>query len=118
MKKQAAKASKAEREAAWRECMARYASSDHSVKAFCQSESVSTASFYGWQSKLRMKDARLAEGENALPGPSPFIDLGPIDAAPSIHTAALNKATPTHGRSSVEVRIDLGDGVLLTITRR
>lgn len=114
MNKQAPKTSKAERESAWRDRLTRYASSGQGVEAFCKSESVSTASFYGWRSKLRVMDARSAGGS----APSPFIDLGPIDAAPlSSRTAALNKAPHGERRGSMEVRLDLGEGVLLTITR-
>ena len=117
--RQAPKASQAERESAWRDRLRRHASSDRSVVAFCQSESVSTASFYGWRSKLLAKDVRSAEGERTSPGPSPFIDLGPINAdqSPATHTAGPNGPIHAKKKSSVEVRIDLCDGVLLTITR-
>ncbi len=116
--KQASKASKAERKSAWRDRLTRYASSDQSVEAFCKSEGVSTASFYGWRSKLRAMDARSTEGAKAPPVPSPFIDLGPINAAPtSSPTEALHRRADGERRASMEVRIELGDGVLLTITR-
>ncbi len=117
MNKPASKASKAERESGWRDRLTRYASGNDSVDAFCRSESVSTASFYAWRSKLRAKDVTAAEGRKTLSGSSPFIDLGPISAGAPSNATVLNKAAQPERQSSVEVRIDLGDGVLLSITR-
>ncbi len=117
MNRPASKAGKAERESVWRGRLARYASGDHTVAAFCQSESVSTASFYGWRSKLRAEKSAAAEGQSTLPGRSPFIDLGSINATASGNPTVPNNAGHLETRSSLEVRIDLGDGVLLTITR-
>lgn len=112
------KAGKTARESAWRDRLSRYASSGQSIEAFCQSESVSSASFYGWRSRLRAQDAGATADWNALPGTSPFIDLGPVNAAVSASAAGERTAAVPERRSNVEVRIDLGDGVLLTIARR
>ena len=112
------KACKAERESAWRDRLARHASSGQSIDAFCQSESISSASFYGWRSRLRAQDASATADRNAIPGASPFIDLGPVNAAASASAAVERTAALAERRSEVEVRIDMGDGVLLTIVRR
>lgn len=117
MNVQASKSSKTDRESVWRDRLARYASGNHTVVAFCQIESVSTASFYGWRSKLRSMNSPTTEGQSALPRRSPFIDLGPIKCAASVDPAVLNNAAHLERRSSLEVRLDLGDGVLLTVTR-
>ena len=111
-------AGKAARESAWRERLARHASSGQSIDAFCQSESVSSASFYGWRSRLRAQDAGAPADRQALPGASPFINLGAIHATGSASAAAQHPAAPPARQSGLEVRIDLGDGVLLTIVRR
>lgn len=118
MTQRTSKAGKAARESAWRDRLARYASSGQSIDAFCQSESVSSASFYGWRSRLRAQDAGPAADRKAAPGASSFIDLGPLDAAASANAQAQCPQALAQKRSGIEVRIDLGDGVLLTIARR
>jgi transposase-like protein len=114
------KASKADRELAWRERPVRYASSHQSVEAFCRSESVSSASFYAWRSRLRAQDLSGLAGGKAAPDPSPFIDLGSISPAVAASACAQERSNAVDGaaRSGIEVRIDLGDGVPLTIVRR
>ena len=107
------KCGKAERESAWRDRLARYASSGQSINAFCQSEAISSASFYGWRARLRAQNTGAPADGKAIPGLSPFIDLGPVNAAVS----GVRTAAPAEQRSGVEVRIDLGNGVLLTIVR-
>ena len=112
------KAGKAERESAWRDRLVRYASSGQSIDAFCQSESISSVSFYGWRARLRAQDAGATANRKAMPGASPFIDLGPVIAAVSASAAVERTAALAERRSGVEVRIDLGDGVLLTLVKR
>lgn len=111
MNKQASTASRAQRESAWRDRLARFASSGKTAEAFCRDEAVSTASFYGWRARLR------ARGGDPVPAPSvaaPFIDLGTMAGIGSVESRPASTASPT----GVEVRIDLGDGVTLTIARR
>ena len=48
---------KAQRETAWRNRLARFAASKLTVKAFCRREAVSVGTFYGWQARLRTRDA-------------------------------------------------------------
>lgn len=117
MIKQSSKAGKAVRESAWRDRLMRYASSGQSVEAFCQSESVSTASFYGWRSKLRAREVAATTDKKMLPVSSPFIDLGSISAPVSASTPAPGEAAHSERRCGFEVRIDLGDGVRLTLMR-
>ena len=79
---------------AWREMVARFTSSGLSVEAFSQRERVSLASLKRWRQEI-------AEQDPAAAVPGGFVELGPL-----------------HPRSSrFEVRLDLGDGVLLTLSR-
>jgi len=52
-----------------------------------------------------------------VPECSPFIDLGPLDASASLKRPAANQAATAQRRAGIDVRIGLGCGVLLTITR-
>lgn len=106
----------AERGTAWRDRLLRHASSGQTVAAFCQSESVSVASFYNWRSKLRARQAPASVPPRTIPEHSPFIDLGALDASASLKRPAADQAAAL-GRAAIDVRIDLGCGVLLTITR-
>ncbi|WP_075791477.1 IS66 family insertion sequence element accessory protein TnpA [Massilia putida] len=102
------------KEAAWRSRLLRHAQSGKTIAAFCRDESVSTASFHIWRSKLAA-----ASRHAATPGqPAAFIDLGTIantsGVTAMVHPPA-SVSTPTAG---IDIRIDLGGGTVLTITRR
>ena len=93
----------------WRERLARYRQSGVSVAAFCVSEGVSLAAFYGWQRRLR-----------EVVGPA----CGPQVAAPVVRDAAVREAAgdqaaffvPVAVRASVgEVRIDVPGGVVVRL---
>jgi len=111
MNKQASTATRAQRESAWRDRLARFASSGKTAEAFCRDEAVSTASFYGWRARLR---AREGDPEPAPSAAAPFIDLGMMAGVGSV----VSRAAATASAAGVDVRIDLGGGVTLTIARR
>jgi len=50
----------AEREAKWREIIARQAASGLSVREFCQRDGLREPSFYGWRRTLAQRDAEAA----------------------------------------------------------
>lgn len=108
MNKQASTASRAQRESAWRDRLARFASSGKTAEAFCRDEAVSTASFYGWRARLRTGDVDPAPSAAA-----PFIDLGTMAGIGSVGSRAASTASA----AGVEVRIDLGNGVVLSLVR-
>jgi len=92
------------KEVEWRRRLARFAGSGQQVKRFCLAERVSTATFYRWHKLL---------GDAAAPSPgSGFIDVGPMPAAPR----ATPKVAPA--RAALEVRLELGHGLVLHIVRR
>jgi len=85
----------------WRGMLARYAGSGLTVAAFCQRESISTASFYRWRSVLSCSppQSRSRQPRGAA-NTATFVDLGGLDSRPRI-----------------ELRLDLGGGVLLHLVR-
>jgi hypothetical protein len=100
------------KEAAWRNRLQRHAQSDRSIAAFCRDEAVSTASFYIWRAKLA---AATGHATN-LAQPAAFIDLGTIKDTVSVTSIAHPPASaPT---AVIDVRIDLGGDIVLTIARR
>jgi len=92
---------------AWRGMLARYGSSGLTVQAFCQREAVSTASFYRWRSMLEAaipaKEQPQKTSIAAAASPTPeFVDLGTLRPTAS---------------SRLELRVDLGGGLLLHLVR-
>ena len=96
-------------ERAWRELFERFDGSGLTVEAFCKDEGLSRSSFSRWRSRLPMQAGSAAttmhESDAHKAAPS-FVDLGLLGAA--------STATPT----SLEVRLDLGGGLSLTLVRR
>ena len=86
----------------WRSLLAKVGGSGLGVGAFCRREGISAASFYRWRSKLR--DA-VNRGEVVVRDSAPaFVDLG-----------ALNLASSPGRR--LDLKLDLGDGLLLHLVR-
>jgi hypothetical protein len=106
--------SQSSKEAAWTSRLLRHAQSGKSIAAFCRDESVSTASFHIWRAKLAAANGHAANSVQ----PKAFIDLGAIKdvvGATAMAHGPASAPTPTAG---INVRIDLGGGIVLTITRR
>jgi transposase-like protein len=90
----------------WRQRLARYAASGQEVKSFCQAEAVSEAAFYRWRKQL-------AEAGGTAPN-SGFIDVGVMSPAPAV--SAMTQCESAG--ATLEVRLDLGHGLVLQIVRR
>ena len=106
--------SQAAKEMAWRDHLARHVASGKSIAAFCRAEQISQANFYAWRTKLRGG----AVGFSVPSADRTFIDLGAVSRPAADQDIAR---LPTPGavvNSSIELRIDLGSGLVLTITRR
>jgi transposase-like protein len=95
-------------ESGWRELVDRQVQSGLTVPQFCQQEGISSASLYGWRSRLSRgaKSEARRSGQprkKDLPSNSPtgFIDLGSVRSS----------------CSRIEVRLDMGQGVLLHLVR-
>jgi hypothetical protein len=99
------------KEAARRSRLQRHAQSGKSIAAFCRDEAVSTASFHIWRAKLAAADGHLAQ-------PAAFIDLGAIKDTAAVTSIAHPPQSAPVPASGIDVRIDLGGGIVLTITRR
>lgn len=92
------------KEVEWRQRLARFAASGQGIKPFCQTELVSEATFYRWRKQL-------AETDGAVPAAG-FIDAGVMaPAVPAMTQCESAVAT-------LEVRLDLGHGLVLQIVRR
>ncbi len=119
MSKRASGSVGAQREVAWRNRLARFAASKLTVEAFCQSEAVSVASFYGWRTRLRNSQGNALAAPRALPvaAASPFIDLGPVRHRAISTTALIDTHVAHHQPAAINIRLDLGGGMVLHIAR-
>jgi len=109
----------AQRETVWRNRLARYAASKLTVEAFCRREAVPVGTFYGWQARLRARDAYAAPvSQTALAlSPSPFLDLGSVRSLAANATMPGRDHAPHHTPTNIDVRLELGGGVVLHIVR-
>ncbi len=88
--------------AAWRAVLERFEASGLTTVAFCEREGIGSKSLYRWRSRLgsarELPAARQAVG---APNTAGFVDLGTLGSR----------------SSRVELRLDLGGGVILQIAR-
>jgi hypothetical protein len=87
----------------WREAVARFAQSGLSEEAFCEREGLGLKLFHRWRSK------RGGVAPRALPDKTSRV---PRAAADFVDLGALKD-----GGSRLEMRLDLGGGVLLHVVR-
>ena len=106
----------ARNESIWRERIARQAASGRSVAAFCRDEKLAESTLYYWRKRLGAAvAARRAQRSTAVA--TPFLDLGPIKTAKPILSPSLAYDTSNPSAASIELRLELGGGVVLHIAR-
>ena len=115
MSKRASASIVTQRETAWRNRFARFAASKQSVEAFCRSEAVSVASFYGWRTRLRGGQGTVRQAPRTMP--APFIDLGSVSSRANSTTGSSDTPIAHHQPAAINLRLDLGGGVVLYIAR-
>lgn len=93
---------------AWREVFGRFDASGESVTGFCKREGLHTSSFNRWRQRLSGQPTVHAKTPGKVSRPAPvasFIEMDSMALA----------ARPSSGR--LEVRLDLGGGVVLQLVR-
>ncbi len=97
----------------WGEVLERFAVAGATVGEFCERERLSTSSFYRWRARLQSAHTRAVEprlpratGVAVRPRAADFIELGSL------------AGSSRDADSGLELRLDLGGGVVLQITRR
>ncbi len=90
--------------AGWQKLFSRQSDSGLSVQEFCRREGINAGLFRRWQSRLTSaeSDGELPSGTTlSVAAPTPFIDLGELRP----------------GAQRIEVRLDFGGGLVLSIAR-
>ena len=85
---------------AWREVLDRQAASGVGVSAFCEREGLGENSFYRWRQMLKVK-AEAASAPAKLE--AAFVDLGSLE--------------PGSGKERLDLKLELGGGLTLHLTR-
>ncbi len=92
-------------ESAWRSVISRFDENGLTVSQFCEREGIGAASFYHWRSRLSAPGSRRkrrARPDPVVPAPrGDFLDFGTLGS----------------GSSRMEVRLELGGGVVVHVTR-
>src|SRR5258706_914580 len=115
MSKQTAATGQREHEIEWRDRLTRYSASGQTVRAFCQSESVSMGTFYAWQARLRKRGFVALKPRVGRQMPTAFIDAGAMRKVINVdHQAGEANVDPV-GR--FDIRLELGGGVGLHLVR-
>lgn len=101
------------RESRWRERLRRFVKARQSVVAFCAVEAVSVPSFYYWRTKLSAGGAPRREA-------APMDTAGFIDVGGARPASGPDRGAPTSDAfaTGIELRIELGGGVVLQVLRR
>lgn len=94
--------------AQWRQRIVDQAGSGQSAAAFCRERGLAKATFYWW--KTRLSKARSVVATRSV-SEVPFIDLGSVNDMPTAVPASVTAP-------AMDIRLDLGGGMVLTITRR
>ena len=119
MSNRASGSGRAQRETAWRDRLARFAAAKLTVEAFCQREAVSVASFYLWRTRLRNSQGNALTAPRAVLGAaaSPFIDLGSMSRRAISTTASIDTHHAHPEPAAINIRLDLGGGMVLHLAR-
>jgi hypothetical protein len=98
----------------WREVMWRFGEAGATVTEFCAREGLNKSSFYRWRERL----GSVGEARDAVPQRSGRSDLAVQPAAAGFIDLGDLGGPPRDARAGLELRLDLGGGVVLQISRR
>jgi hypothetical protein len=94
----------------------RFEASGQSVAAFCRAEGIPVSTFYQRRARLKKQGRQRRNGNSAGATMASFIDAGALVVSAPARPAAL-PLQATELRDGVEVRIDLGGGVVVRVAR-
>lgn len=102
--------------AQWRDLLGRFEPETETVAEFCTREGVCPASFYRWRSRLAGQTGEVSRARHQARRPpalagrgAGFVDIGPL---------TTESPGPSTGASAgLLLRLDLGGGVVLQISR-
>ena len=106
----------AQKKTRWLERIARQRASGKTIAAFCLEENLGKSTFSYWRRRLGVGTVAAAAGRKRTAQAAPFLDLGPIKAMRPAELAE-GKGVAHESSAGVELRLELGGGVVLHLTR-
>jgi hypothetical protein len=103
------------RQRAWLQEQQRFIHSGLNARQFCLEQQLNVATFYN--RRQRLKELGLMSALTADSSSARFIDAGSIHAFAATEPSAAAKSADRDLSAGIELRIDLGAGVVLTLTR-
>jgi hypothetical protein len=100
--------------ATWRELLGRFDAAGTTVGEFCAREDLNPSSFYRWRERLGSADMHAAAPRRVQPS---GVSVPPSAAAGFIELGGLVGSSRSAG-SGLELRLELGGGLVLQIMRR
>jgi hypothetical protein len=101
-----------EAQARWRVLVSAFEASGLSMPAFCQRKGIAESTFYAWRARLRGGRRRV---KAAVPSSTRgFVQLGGLGAS---GVSALLSPTRTDTALGLEIKLELGAGVVLHLRR-
>jgi transposase-like protein len=105
----------ARNETVWRERVARQAASGKTIAAFCREEDIGQSTLSYWRKRLGVVGCAVVP-KRGDPG-TPFLDVGPVSVVKPPHYATAQEDAPNRSTTRVQLRLELGDGIVLHIAR-
>jgi transposase-like protein len=105
----------ARNETMWRERVERQAASGKTIAAFSREEGIGQSTLSYWRKRLGVVGGAVVS-KRAVPG-KPFLDVGPVSVVKPPHYTAAQVDTPNRCATGVQLRLELGDGIVLHIAR-
>ena len=106
----------ARNESIWRQRLARQAASGKTIAVFCREEDVGKSTLSYWRRRLGLVGART--GHKLAAVAAPFLDVGRVKAARwHQHSASPVDNASEPSSAGIELRLELGGGVVLHIAR-
>ena len=97
----------------WREVLGRFAEGGETISGFCRREGLCTNSFRRWRARLAATSesaSRLVAASNTAR--ANFVDLGTLGATP-----VSPPPVTVEGTQRLELKLDLGGGMMLVLVR-
>ena len=106
----------ARNESIWRERLACQTASGKTIADFCRDEGVGQSTLSYWRKRLGVVDACVGQKSTAVA--APFLDVGRVKATRWQQPSALPAGNaPNLSSAGIELRLELGGGVVLRIAR-
>ena len=116
MSRSALAISTAQKETRWLERIVRQRASGKTIAAFCLEENLGKSTFSYWRRRLGVGTVAAAAGRKRTARSAPFVDVGPIKAVRPAELAT-GEGMADESTAGVELRLELGGGVVLHLTR-